>query len=122
MTNQIDDDLSRILKEIDAVRARRPNGYATRCERCRFWEADKHIKGLADEDQEGECHRHGPRIPHHSQLVALGMIAWAVEELANIEHDEDFDYRFDLAETPIYDWPRICAHDWCGEFQERVGS
>jgi len=109
---------ARITKQLDAQRARRPNGYATRCELCAFWETDTWEEPEdRNEDTEGECHRHAPRIPHHHSAKALGLIAWAIEELANVERDEHFDYSFQSVESPFHDWPRMCAHDWCGDFQ-----
>ena len=124
MTKQHDEThaetLSRIMKEIDAERARRPDGgYATRCERCRFWIADKPKEGWADEDQEGECHRYAPRITHVHSIEALGKIAWAIEKLANIEHDRDFDYAYARCIAPANDWQKTAANDWCGEFKPR---
>ena len=113
-------DIEEIIRGIDAKRARRPNGYATRCERCRFWEADKYDDAFADEDQTGECHRYAPQIPHHHVAEALGKIAWAIEELANVEHAEDFDYSYETVQFPYSDWPRTSANFWCGEFQERL--
>jgi hypothetical protein len=109
----------RISREIDAQRARRPNGYATRCELCAFWEVGTWDNPEdRNEDTEGECHRHAPRIPHAYSAKALGLIAWSIEELANVEHENDFDYAFESQESPFHDWPRMCAHDWCGDFQK----
>jgi hypothetical protein len=112
--------LNEIHKRIAETRARRPNGYATRCELCRFWEADDPDDASADEDQLGDCHRYAPRIVHHHSAEALGLIAWAVEEIANVEHDKSFDYGFEGIETSSDDWPRMRAAAWCGEFQERL--
>ena len=111
--------IDEILKKIAETRARRPNGYATRCELCQFWEAGERDDRFDDEDQEGDCHRHAPRIPHHHIAEALGLIAWSVEEIANVEHNKYFDYAFGNVQSPCEDWPRMRAANWCGEFRER---
>jgi hypothetical protein len=122
MSEAVDDRMGKIRQEIDAERARRPNGYATRCECCWFWEIDRHLRDKRDmgEDNEGACHRHAPRIVHHHSAEALGLIAWSIEELANVEHCKDFDYGFESVEGAYSDWPRTSAYDWCGDFQERA--
>jgi len=109
-----------VVRMIEEQRARRPNGYATRCELCRFWQAEEHDEKWSDEDQTGECHRYAPRIVHHYTAEALGLIAWAVEEIADIQHDKSFDYAFENVEGAYEDWPRTRAAAWCGEFQERA--
>jgi hypothetical protein len=114
-----DSDLDEIHKQIEAVRARRPNGYATRCELCRFWETEGFDDRVPQEDQEGECHRYAPVISHRHTGLALGLIALAVEKLANIENDKYFDYEFDSQGSPFHGWQGTYAHDWCGEFKER---
>ena len=114
-----DTALDKIFREIDAQRARRPGGYATRCERCRFWEVQDRLKEYDDEDQEGECRRYAPRIPDYHSCEALGLIAWAVEEMANVTHNEFFDYGYGNVPTAHFNWARTAAHEWCGEFKER---
>ena len=112
---------ARIQKGIDAERARRPNGYATRCELCAFWEVDwpTDPEKQDDEDAEGECKRYAPRTPHRHSVRALGLIAWAVEQLANVRHQDHFDYLFESEESPRHNGALTYAHDWCGEFQAR---
>jgi hypothetical protein len=119
MAKTENDSMDRIRAEIAAGRKRRPSGWAQRCELCRFWEADRVKEGFESEDQEGECHRHAPHIVHHHSAEALGRIAWAVEETANIKHDKYFDYAFEGVKSTYYDWPRTTAQDWCGDFLER---
>ena len=90
-----------------------------RCAQCRFWEArgkDEFGK------RRGECRRHAPR-PSQSQMHDLlqfaGAIAWAIEEMANIEHDQiDKNYCADGSDQhDLYEWPRTLNYDWCGEFE-----
>ncbi len=107
-----------ITKLIDAERARRPQGWAQRCARCWYWEVEDLEQALENDEIIGACHRYAPHMPHHHSAEALGLIAWAVETSANIEHG-NFDYGFECVEHPFSDWPRTRAHDWCGEFLKR---
>jgi hypothetical protein len=54
-------------------------------------------------------------------MKTLGRILWAVEESANIEHEEENDYLFEYV-TPFSNysnWAPTDADDWCGEFLKR---
>ena len=117
----MEDYLKDVRAKIAAERARRPKGWAQRCERCWFWQHDDGLDSDSsyDEDRAGECHRNAPQIVHHHMAEGIGLIAWAVETLAKIEHNEFFDYSFETVETRWADWPRMAGHDWCGEFLER---
>jgi hypothetical protein len=86
------------------------------CACCRFWEF---LYEPEHDDAFGECRRHAPQPIQHvlKEISRLsGLAAWATEEQANIEHDDD-DYISESAESyRVYEWPRTHAWDWCGEF------
>lgn len=118
------------LKELKR-RALRPDGAL--CQNCRWFEFDKYRKyegrfdpSLVYSDATGECRRHAPRPI--SSLVReigdlIGRIAWTIEEIANIKHDEHTDYALEMA--GIYEtrsWPVVDVNDWCGEFSKKVVS
>ena len=110
--------LEQIEADIAAQRARRPKGWAQRCGRCRYWEYDDDDGREESEDSVGECHRYAPRIVHHHTAQALGLIAWAVEAIANIEHEEHFDYNYESKDGEWMEWPIVSAHEWCGDFAD----
>lgn len=105
---------ARVLAEREA----RPKGKVHRCDKCWYWEL--HSRGkMHDDDRMGECHRHAPRILPRHVGKALGLIAWSAEEGANVEHQDDFDYLHEEWED-YFDWPLTPAHEWCGDFLERM--
>jgi hypothetical protein len=73
-------------------------------------------------DVVGECHRRAPSPTQAmmSRIASLiGEIAWASNEIANIESEEHGDY--ELGATDIYhihEWPMTGANDWCGDFRQ----
>jgi hypothetical protein len=115
-------DLERIQKQMAEEEARRPHGKDQRCFDCAYWQLTAHHKARHKDDHQGECHRRAPVITLHYQHIAeaLGLIAWAAEEAANVEHRSDahFDYAFESEETPTMTWPRTYGSSWCGEFEK----
>ena len=101
-----------------------------RCSECIHWylESWRGEKELLDKDEgpyvRGECRRKAP-VPLQSIVNAAaqlaGLIAWAVETIANIEHDDSehgglTDYDLETADQfHVYEWPMTEAGDWCGE-------
>jgi len=48
----------------------------------------------------------------------LGQIAWAANEIGNIEQDKDQDYAGGgVDQFYIDEWPMTISSDWCGEFK-----
>jgi hypothetical protein len=117
-----------ILKEIDAKRAQRPGGFATRCGRCIYWEIEKReqCSNSHPEDWMGECHRHAPLpVQYLDHLVSelIGSIAWAVEERVGIEHSKYTFYRpSEVENAPHAQWAMTAAYKWCGDFSERPNA
>ena len=88
------------------------------CGRCRFWQFSRKPK---DDYAWGECRRHAPQ-PTQFLLGIIakntGAIRWAVEESANIEHEDNDDYLVETTEQhEIGQWPRVQCDEWCGEFE-----
>jgi len=96
-----------------------------RCDRCYFWEPDGYApwKDAHPDEWKGGCHRKAPCV--YQGLVSdvarlIGAIAWATEETANIEHDDDVDYRCEArSQHELGDWPRTDAAEWCGDFKAK---
>jgi hypothetical protein len=118
------DDADDIVKEIEAEEARRPLGREQRCFNCAFWEISKEYgdRVVHDDDRRGECHRHAPQILQNYVAEALGLIAWAVEEAANVEHNDRFDYAHECEASPFIAWPRTTGDKWCGDFVKRLNG
>ena len=88
------------------------------CGRCQFWEF---IRKPKDDYAWGECRRHAPQ-PTQFLLGIIarnsGGIRWAVEESANVEHENSDDYLVETAEQhEVSQWPRVQCDEWCGEFE-----
>ena len=93
----------------------RPLGPEQRCGNCVYWEPSQH-----GDKHEGDCHCRAPTTQHY--VVSLigklaGATAWAAEESANVEHDEQWtDYRLEDAKNHWVCWPRTFDSQWCGDF------
>jgi hypothetical protein len=104
--------------------SQRPLGAEMRCTNCVYWEPwiFKSKEQHAD-DVEGECHRRAPVAQHFGVGCignTIGSMTWAVEELANVEHDDDTDYEFGIDTMHWAEWPRTHGHEWCGDFLRRT--
>jgi hypothetical protein len=116
---------------------RRPGGRQTACQHCCFWEPNEfHEARLALDNRDGiNCHdalwtdvdgqcKRKPPDPLASVIMTMGQLigqcAWALETLANIEHDNTQDYSLDgVDQYEIHERPFMNANDWCGEFRAR---
>jgi hypothetical protein len=117
--------------------ARRPGGRQTACQHCCFWEpSELNARQLVVDnrdgingyhalwsDVQGQCNRRPPDpvASVFSQMAQLiGSCAWALETLANIEHDDTQDYEVGGQDQyEIHERPFMNANDWCGEFTAR---
>jgi hypothetical protein len=88
------------------------------CGRCRFWEFSHKPE---DDLAWGECRRHAPRPTQF--LISIiakntGGIRWAVEESANVEHENENYYCVETTEQyEVKEWPHVQCDEWCGEFE-----
>ena len=91
------------------------------CGRCQFWEF---IRKPKDDYAWGECRRHAPQ-PTQFLLGIIarnsGGIRWAVEESANVEHENEDDYCVETTEQyEVNEWPHTQCNQWCGEFERAI--
>jgi hypothetical protein len=123
------EETTKFLEEIERLEQRKE-----RCDHCRYWELDYSAairdRFYNEDDRFGECHRHAPSpaVDLHSRIgETLGSIAWATEEIADIEHYDEkkpserirCDYEFaDKDLYKVWQWPNTRACEWCGDFQE----
>jgi hypothetical protein len=88
------------------------------CGKCRFWEFSYRPK---EDYAWGECRRHAPQPTQFLLSVIAkntGGIRWAVEESANIEHEDNDDYVVETTEQyEVNEWPHTQCDEWCGEFE-----
>ena len=88
------------------------------CGRCRFWEFTHKPE---DDYAWGECRCHTPRpISFVLSIIAknTGGTRWAVEESANVEHENEDDYCVETTEQyEVNEWPHVQCDEWCGEFE-----
>jgi hypothetical protein len=108
-----------VTEMMEFQRSFRPGGNGQCCSRCQYWEPHLVVREM----ERGECHRHAPsplqavisKIGH-----AIGAVAWACEQTANIRHDDDdlgTDYTFESTDQyEVDEWPYTSHDDWCGEF------
>jgi hypothetical protein len=116
MTDLLDyNDIRRILER---EAKRRPYGESHRCDRCWFWELGRYTDEHPD-DRSGECHRQAPQVPMQHVCEGIGRICWAIEEIAKVKHEKDFDYEFGSEIYRHGSWPSTTGNDWCGDFKER---
>jgi hypothetical protein len=114
--SDIKSDVDRITQEMAEDADRRPHGKSQTCFNCIYWEITRHHRPMYEDDTQGECHRRAPILHHDYSATALGLIAWAVEATADIEHQANFDYANESEERPRMSWPRTYGSSWCGEF------
>ena len=114
--------------EIDE-QSRRPLGTSMQCQNCIFWSLEEwkqekklHAPNPDLPDIWGECRRNAP-TPSTDVITKigdlLGLIAWATEETANIEHSKTSPYDFNSDEDRYntWFWPKTQPYSWCGEFK-----
>jgi hypothetical protein len=113
-------------KAVELDRIFRPGGAEQCCRRCQFWQRHSVISEDEDGDSRGECRRHAPSpIQSVASIIgrAVGAIAWACEEAANVNHSNNeiggVDYEFaSVDQYHVNEWPFTQDYDWCGDFIE----
>jgi hypothetical protein len=91
------------------------------CALCRFWEFNYRPRG---DYAIGECKRYAPSPTSYVLTMIArftGETAWATSDIANIELDDNIDYRAEGTEQfEINEWPLVRSCEWCGEFEKRT--